>query len=261
MNLQDKIRKILHEELDKPKFEKNRDEFITKVKDNIFVTDSPDSYILNYATFGPSEKIISFNKKTRNIKLLNSRFKKKLELLFPNNEDKIYIIKKLFTSIVTSLKKIEKFDLQEDTMSSPKLKLEQLIERQSLREVVKMMGVDKVSTILETTPLQLIRDFFLDKTFSIDDFNINTGGYDFSFEIIDIDEEGDDVWYVYAKIGDGTVMLMTDEDNEQRDLWNSGLWDEDYWWEIQGEIMEIIYDILLPFEPKYTQISVEHNLM
>jgi hypothetical protein len=261
MNLQDKIRKILHEELDKPKFEKNRDEFITKVKDNIFVTDSPDSYILNYATFGPSEKIISFNKKTRNIKLLNSRFKKKLELLFPNNEDKIYIIKKLFTSIVTSLKKIEKFDLQEDTMSSPKLKLEQLIERQSLREVVKMMGVDKVSTILETTPLQLIRDFFLDKTFSIDDFNVNTGGYDFSFEITDIDEEGDDVWYVYAKIGDGTVMLMTDEDNEQRDLWNSGLWDEDYWWEIQGEIMEIIYVILLPFVPKNIDIKVEHNLM
>jgi hypothetical protein len=146
-------------------------------------------------------------------------------------------------------------------MSSPKLKLEQLIERQSLREVVKMMGVDKVSTILETTPLQLIRDFFLDKTFSIDDFNVNTGGYDFSFEITDIDEEGDDVWYVYAKIGDGTVMLMTDEDNEQRDLWNSGLWDEDYWWEIQNEITDIIYYILLPFEPKYTHIRLEHNLM
>jgi hypothetical protein len=56
-------------------------------------------------------------------------------------------------------------------------------------------------------------------------------------------------------------MLMTDEDNEQRDLWNSGLWDEDYWWEIQGEITDIIYKILLPFEPKYTQISLEHNLM
>jgi hypothetical protein len=151
--------------------------------------------------------------------------------------------------------------LSEDTNNPAKQKLERLIERQGLREVVKMMGVDKVSTILETTPLQLIRDFFLDKTFSIDDFNVNTGGYDFSFEITDIDEEGDDVWYVYAKIGDGTVMLMTDEDNEQRDLWNSGLWDEDYWWEIQGEIMEIIYVILLPFVPKNIDIKVEHNLM
>jgi hypothetical protein len=151
--------------------------------------------------------------------------------------------------------------LREETNNPAKLKLEQLIERQSLREVVKMMGVDKVSTILETTPLQLIRDFFLDKTFSIDDFNVNTGGYDFTFEITDIDDEVDDLWDVYAKIGDGSVILMTDEDNEQRDLWNSELWDEDYWWEIQGEIMEIIYDILLPFVPENIDIKVEHNLM
>jgi hypothetical protein len=260
MNLQDKIRKILHEELDKPKFEKNRDEFITKVKDNIFVTDSPDSYILNYATFGPSEKIISFNKKTRNIKLLNSRFKKKLELLFPNNEDKIYIIKKLFTSIVTSLKKIEKFDLQEDIMSSPKLKLEQLIERQGLRDVVKLIGVDKVTKILETTPLQLIRDFFLDKTFSIDDFNVNTGGYDFTFEITDIDEDND-VWYIYTKIGDGSVILMTDDNYEPKDLWDSDLWQEDYWWEIQKEINDLIYDVIKPFISKNLELDMQHNLM
>jgi len=261
MNLQDKIRKILHEELDKSKFQKNRDEFIIKVKDNIFVTETPDSYILSYATFGPSEKIISFNKKTRNIKVLDSRFKKKLDLLFPNNEDKIYIIRKLFTTIVTSLKKIEKFDLQEDTMSSPKIKLERLIKQQGLREVVKMIGVDKVSKILETTPLQLTQDFFINKSFSIKDFDINVGGYDFTFEITDIDED-DDVWYVYAKIGDGTVMILADDDNpEPRDLWNSGLWDEDIWWEIQGEISSLIYYILLPFKPDNIEIQIEHNLM
>jgi hypothetical protein len=259
MNLQDKIRKILHEELDKPKFEKNRDEFITKVKDNIFVTDSPDSYILNYATFGPSEKIISFNKKTRNIKLLNSRFKKKLELLFPNNEDKIYIIKKLFTSIVTSLKKIEKFDLQESNTS--KNRLEKSIEDFGLRQVVLNTGIERVSKILGTTPLQLAQDFFLDKTFSIDDFDVPIGGYDFTFEITDFEEKKEGLWYVYAKIGEGSVIILTNDDNEQRDLWNSGLWDEDYWWEIQNEITDIIYYILLPFEPKYTQIRLEHNLM
>jgi hypothetical protein len=149
--------------------------------------------------------------------------------------------------------------LSEDTNNPAKQKLERLIERQSLREVVKMMGVDKVSTILETTPLQLIRDFFLDKTFSIDDFNVNTGGYDFTFEITDFEEKKEGLWYVYVKIGEGGVTFMTT--GEYYDLWNSGLWDEDYWWEIQGEIMQIIYEILLPFEPKYTQISLEHNLM
>lgn len=260
MNLQDKIRKILHEELDKSKFEKNRDEFIDKVKENIFVTESPNSYSLNYATFGPAEKIISFNKKTRNIKLLDSRFKKKLELLFPNNEDKIYIIKKLFTTIVTSLKKIEKFDLQEETMSTPKIKLERLIERQGLREVVKMIGVDKVSKILETTPLQLAQDFFLDKTFSIDDFDVETGGYDFTFEITDINEDEDEVWDIYVKIGDGTVILLSNDNLEPRDLWNSGLWDEDYWWEIQGEISSLIYEIILPFKPDNVDLKITHNL-
>ena len=260
MNLHQTIRRILKEESDKPKFEKNRDEFIIKVKDNIFVTDTPDSYILSYATFGPSEKIISFNKKTRNIKLLNSRFKKKLELLFPNNEDKIYIIKKLFTTIVTSLKKIEKFDLQEDIMSTPKIKLERLIERQGLRDVVKMIGVDKVTKILETTPLQLAQDFFINKTFSIKDFDVKTGGYNFTFEITDIDEDEDEVWDIYVKIGDGTVILANDDNPEPKDLWDSDLWQEDYWVEIQDELNYIMYSIILPFKPDNVDLKITHNL-
>jgi hypothetical protein len=259
MNLQDKIRKILHEELEKSKFEKNRDEFITKVKDNIFVTETPDSFILNYATFGPAEKIISFNKKTRNVKLLDSKFKKKLEILFKDNDDKVYIIKKLFVQLVTSLRKIEKFDLQESNTS--KNRLEKSIEDFGLRQVVLNTGIERVSKILGTTPLQLAQDFFLDKTFSIDDFDVPIGGYDFTFEITDFEEKKEGLWYVYAKIGEGSVIILTNDDNEQRDLWNSGLWDEDYWWEIQNEITDIIYYILLPFEPKYTQIRLEHNLM
>ena len=147
----------------------------------------------------------------------------------------------------------------EEPINSPRQKLERLIERQGLREVIKMIGIDKVSKILETTPLQLTKDFFLNKSFSIKDFDVPIGGYDFSFEITDIEEKKEGLWYVYAKIGDGGVTLMTT--GEYYDLWNSGLWDEDYWWEIQGEIMQIIYEILLPFEPKYTQISLEHNLM
>jgi hypothetical protein len=147
----------------------------------------------------------------------------------------------------------------EEPINSPRQKLEMLIERQGLREVIKMIGIDKVSTILETTPLQLTKDFFLNKSFSIKDFDVPIGGYDFSFKITDIEEKKEGLWYVYAKIGDGGVTLMTT--GEYYDLWNSGLSDEDYWWEIQGEIMLIIYEILLPFEPKYTQISLEHNLM
>jgi hypothetical protein len=149
--------------------------------------------------------------------------------------------------------------LSEDTNNPVKQKLERLIELQGLREIVKMIGIDKVSKILETPPLKLTRDYFLNKSFSIKDFDVNTGGYDFTFEITDIDDEIDDLWDVYAKIGDGSVTLITT--GEYYDLWNSGLWDEDYWWEIQGEIMEIIYLILLPFVPENIDIKVEHNLM
>jgi len=151
--------------------------------------------------------------------------------------------------------------INEDTNNPAKQKLETLIEKQGLRQVVKMIGVDKVSKILETTPLQLTKDFFLDKTFSIDDFDIESGGYDFNFEITDIDEKDYDLWYVYTKIGSGSVLLLTYDNYQPQDLWDSNLWEEDYWWEIQGEMMEIINDILRPFEPKTVDLQIEHNLM
>ena len=121
------------------------------------------------------------------------------------------------------------------------------------------LSIEEIANVLKTTPLKLTKDFFLDKSFSIEDFDVPIGGYDFTFEITEIEEKKEGLWYVYAKIGDGGVTLMTT--GEYYDLWNSDLWDEDYWWEIQGEIMQIIYEILLPFEPKYTQIKIEHNLM
>jgi hypothetical protein len=121
------------------------------------------------------------------------------------------------------------------------------------------LSIEEIANVFKTTPLQLTKDYFLNKSFSIKDFDIPIGGYDFSFEITDIEEKKEGLWYVYTEIGDGGVTFMTT--GEYYDLWNSDLWDEDYWWEIQGEIMQIIYEILLPFEPKYTQISLEHNLM
>ena len=143
--------------------------------------------------------------------------------------------------------------------NTKKERLQKSIDEIGLSKVVKMAGIERVSKILGTTPLQLAQDFFLNKSFSINDFDVPTGGYDFSFEITDIEEKKEGLWYIYVKIGDGGVTLMTT--GEYYDLWDEDLWDEDFWWEIQGEIMEIIYEILLPFEPKYTQIRLEHNLI
>jgi hypothetical protein len=120
------------------------------------------------------------------------------------------------------------------------------------------LSIEEIANVLKTTPLQLTKDFFLDKSFSIDDFDVNTGGYDFNFEITDIDQEGDDLLYIYTKIGNGSVSLM---DGETYDLWNSGLWDEDYWWEIQKEINDLIYDVIKPFISKNLELDMQHNLM
>jgi hypothetical protein len=121
------------------------------------------------------------------------------------------------------------------------------------------LSIEEIANVFKTTPLQLTKDYFLNKSFSIKDFDVPIGGYDFTFEITHIEEKKEGLWYVYAKIGDGGVTLMTT--GEYHNLWNLGLWNEDYWWEIQDEITDIIYKILLPFEPKYTQIKIEHNLM
>ena len=141
---------------------------------------------------------------------------------------------------------------------SPKNKMINLIEKKGLIETIKIIGIDNVAKTLDTTPIDLTRDFFIDKQFSIKDFDINTGGYDFNFMITDIDDQ-DDFWSIYVEILDGTVSLLTDDEYNPTDLWDSNLWEEEYWWEIQMEIDDIITDILKPFKERWSQ-EIHHNL-
>lgn len=145
---------------------------------------------------------------------------------------------------------------------SIKEKLQKRLEEDGLIETLKTLGIDinQLSEMLNTTPLQMLKDIFIDKQFSIKDFDINTGGYDFNFIITDIDDEGiDESWVVDVKILDGEVTLIMTDD-ETYDLWDSDLWEKDYWWEIQGEIGDIIYDILNPYKPKDIDLEIMHNL-
>jgi hypothetical protein len=145
---------------------------------------------------------------------------------------------------------------------SIKEKLQKRLEEDGLIETLKTLGIDinQLSEMLNTTPLQMLKDIFIDKQFSIKDFDINTGGYDFNFIITDIDDEGiDESWVVDVKILDGEVTLIMTDD-ETYDLWDSDLWEKDYWWEIQGEIDDIIYDILNPYKPKDIDLEIMHNL-
>ena len=106
----------------------------------------------------------------------------------------------------------------------------------------------------------MLKDLFIDKQFSTKDFDINIGGYDFNFIITDIDDEGiDESWVVDVKILDGEVTLIMTND-ETYDLWDSDLWQKDWWWQIQGEIDDIITDILYPYKPEDIDLEIMHNL-
>lgn len=149
--------------------------------------------------------------------------------------------------------------LKEEIDNSPKDKMNNLIKKIGLLQAIKMMGIEKISKILNIQPIDLAKDFFIDKKFSIKDFGVKTGGYDFNFMITDIDEN-DDIWNVYVKILDGHVTLIMTDDGETYDLWDSDLWQQDFWWEIQGEISDVIYDILAPFTPIQIDLDIDHNL-
>jgi hypothetical protein len=150
--------------------------------------------------------------------------------------------------------------LREENENIPKSKMIKLIEKLGIVSAVKTVGLDNILYILDTTPIDLVSDYFINKQFSTKDFDINTGGYDFNFIITDIvDGAMDESWVVDVEIINGEVTLIM-TDNETYDLWDSDLWEKDYWWEIQGEIDDIISDILKPYKPKDIDLEIMHNL-
>jgi hypothetical protein len=150
-------------------------------------------------------------------------------------------------------------EILKEYMDNPaKTKLKKLINNQGLFDVIRALGLEKVSDILELTPIQLAQEHFENKVYSIHDFDVRTGSYDFGFKITDIiqNDPDDEEWYVYVKIVNGTINI----DGVERDLWDSDLWEEEYWWEIQNEVEDILVDILTPFLPKEIYVEIEHNL-
>lgn len=140
-----------------------------------------------------------------------------------------------------------------------KKRIEDTIKEEGIFFAINFFGsVENLSKKLNVTPIDLARDYFIDKKYSINDFDIKRGGYDFNFMITDIDEN-DDIWNVYVKILDGQVTLIL-HDDETYDLWDSDLWQQDFWWEIQSEISDVIYDIVAPFTPIQIDLDINHNL-
>lgn len=83
----------------------------------------------------------------------------------------------------------------------------------------------------------------LDKTFNTNDYDFS-GGYDFRFYVDIIEDYEEDSYIrVYCKInGDGTVTLIYDD--QETMLLKHVEENEEIWWEVSEEIMDVIQDIL-----------------
>jgi hypothetical protein len=97
----------------------------------------------------------------------------------------------------------------------------------------------------------------MDRTFDTMDYNFS-GGYDFRFRINWVEDyEEDTTTLVDCPVeSDGKVTLMDNmETHYLKDL------EEDYdlWWEVEGEIRNLIYDILRKEVTKKTGIMVDIN--
>ena len=149
--------------------------------------------------------------------------------------------------------------LKEET--SLKKKLKDLIDKQGLVQTTrKVNGIFNLAKVLDTTALDLLKQFALGKEISTDELN-NTGGYDFVGKIIDItDNDYSDVgvrrFDFIFEVQEGTVdLIMTD--GGTHNLLDPEFQKWDYFWEIQDEIQDILND---NYRELFNQLRLDSDL-
>jgi hypothetical protein len=149
--------------------------------------------------------------------------------------------------------------LKEET--SLKKKLKDLIDKQGLAQTTrKVNGIFNLAKVLDTTALDLLKQFALGKEISTDELN-NTGGYDFVGKIIDItDNDYSDVgvrrFDFIFEIKKGTVELIM-SNNSVWNLLDPVLRETDFFWEIQDEIQDILND---NYRELFNQLRLDSDL-
>lgn len=147
--------------------------------------------------------------------------------------------------------------LKEET--SLKKKLKDLIDKEGLIQTTrKVNGIFNLAKVLDTTALDLLKQFALGKEISTDELN-NTGGYDFVGKIIDItDNDYSDVgvrrFDFIFEVQEGTVDLM---DGGTHNLLDPEFQKWDYFWEIQDEIQDILND---NYRELFNQLRLDSDL-
>ena len=149
--------------------------------------------------------------------------------------------------------------LKEET--SLKKKLKDLIDKQGLVQTTrKVNGIFNLAKVLDTTALDLLKQFALGKEISTDELN-NTGGYDFVGKIIDItDNDYSDVgvrrFDFIFEVQEGTVdLIMTN--GGTHNLLDPEFQKWEYFWEIQDEIQDILND---NYHELFRQLRLDSDL-
>lgn len=140
----------------------------------------------------------------------------------------------------------EKLDiLKEET--SLKTRILDLINRDGLlRTSQRVNGIEVLSMILQETPEMLLTKYLSKETFSTDDIEKNTGGYNFKFRLLFVKKSeryADEHNFVFS-IEEGTVNLIMTDDETEYDLLGDDIREYVMWWEIKHEIQDVLSDFV-----------------
>jgi hypothetical protein len=106
-------------------------------------------------------------------------------------------------------------------------------------------GINHLAQVLEETPEMLLTKYLSQETFSTDDIQSDTGGYDFKFKLLFVkkSERYKDEYEFVFSIEEGIVNLML-YDESLWDLLGNDIRELDIWWEIKHEIQDVLSDFV-----------------
>ena len=118
-------------------------------------------------------------------------------------------------------------------------------------------GINHLASILDETPETLLTKYLSQETFSTDDVEKNTGGYNFKFKLQFV-EKYNDYYDFFFVIEEGTVELIMTDDDTEYNLFGNYIRELESWWEIKYEIKDILYDFVkeLNNKIKFDDITV-----
>ena len=151
-----------------------------------------------------------------------------------------------------SIKKI----LKEE--SDRKSKILSMIKNQGFILTTRAVGgINHLASILDETPETLLTKYLSKETFSTDDIERNTGGYNFKFKLQFV-EKYNDYYDFFFVIEEGTVELIMTDDDTEYNLFGNYIRELESWWEIKYEIKDILYDFVkeLNNKIKFDDITV-----